>query len=74
MTRFRLLLVAAALAAGFGCDVGGPPRAGDIQNVNAIADDISAVTMTQSERLRATDPNVPTTFPNHYQVVKEDQQ
>ena len=74
MTRVRFLLALPVLILCFGCDIGGPQRAGDIQNVNGISDDISAVTMTQSDRLRAADPNIPTTLPKHYQVVKEAQE
>jgi hypothetical protein len=71
MTGLRLLLVATIAGLCFGCDIGAPPRAGDIQNVNGIADDISATTMTQSDMLHAHDPNLETTLPNSYQVVKE---
>lgn len=49
-----------------GCEVGAPGRASDIQNLNAIGDDISAVTMTQSDSARAHDPNFPQTIPNDY--------
>ncbi len=60
--RWALTLV---LALG-GCAVGGPQRASDIQNLNAISDDIAAVTMTQSTSARARDPNLPTLFPRSY--------
>lgn len=60
-------LVMAALALGaVGCAAGGPQRASDIQNLNAISDDISAVTMTQNPTSRAHDPNLPTTIPRSY--------
>jgi hypothetical protein len=49
-----------------GCQVGAPDRASDIQNLHAISDDISAVTMTQSSSAHAHDPNLPTTLPNNY--------
>lgn len=71
MTRVQVLLVALAFAAVSGCEIGGPERASDIQNTNGISDDIANVRMTQSDRLHAHDPNLPTTYPNHYQVVKE---
>ena len=71
MTGFRLLLVAAVAAVVAGCAIGAPQRADDLQNVNGIADDISATTMTQSDMLHAHDPNIETTLPNSYQVVKE---
>jgi hypothetical protein len=65
--RFGLVL-ALALGGLAGCAAGGPDRASDIQNLNAIADDISAVTMTQSENLRAKDPNEHTTIPRTYEI------
>ena len=61
LTRFA---VACALAlAVCGCEAGGPQRASDIQNLHGISDDISAVTMTQSNTSRARDPNLPSTLP-----------
>jgi len=60
------LFLAFALGALTGCDVGSPGRASDIQNLNAIGDDISAVTMTQSSTAHQRDPNLPTTLPNTY--------
>ena len=71
MTGFRLLLAAVYVGFCAGCAVGAPQRANDLQNVNGIADDISATTMTQSDMLRAHDPNIVTTLPNRYQVVHE---
>jgi hypothetical protein len=69
MKSVRLgLVVALALGAGIGCTVGGPDRASDIQNLNGISDDISAVTMTQSDSLHTHDPNSHPTLPNHYEV------
>jgi len=59
------LLLALALAV-CGCAVGAPDRASDIQNLNAISDDISAGTMTESSALRVHDPNLPSTFPGSY--------
>lgn len=59
------LLIALAFCA-CGCAVGSPGRASDVQNLNAIDDDISAVTMTQSMSSRAHDPNFPQTLPNNY--------
>ena len=66
LVRFGMVLVL-ALAMG-GCAVGGPDRASDIQNLNAISDDISAVTMTQSETSRARDPNARSTLPHNYET------
>jgi hypothetical protein len=65
-------LVMAALALGaVGCAAGGPQRASDIQNLNGISDDIAAVTMTQSENLRARDPNIHSTIPRSYEVLSD---
>ena len=61
------LVVALALGA-CGCVVGGPRRASDIQNLNAISDDIAAVTMTQSDTARAKDPNMHSTLPRTYEI------
>jgi hypothetical protein len=65
----RLALMGALLLGGAaGCASGAPERASDIQNVNAISDDIAAVTMTQSPTARAHDPNRPSIFPRSYQT------
>jgi hypothetical protein len=62
--------LAIALALGAcGCVAGGPERASDIQNLNAISDDISAVTMTQSSTERARDPNMRSTIPRGYEIL-----
>jgi RNA processing factor Prp31 len=71
MIALRLLLLAALAGVCAGCAVGAPLRANDIQNVNGIADDISATTMTQSDTLHAHDPNLETVLPNSYQLVGE---
>ena len=62
------LAVALALGGACGCVAGGPQRASDIQNLNAINDDISAVTMTQSDTSRAKDPNMQSTIPRTYEI------
>jgi len=62
------LAFALALGGACGCVAGGPERASDIQNVNGISDDISAVTMTQSSTSRARDPNMRSTLPNNYET------
>ena len=49
MTMLRLGFVLSLTLAAVGCAVGAPDRAGNIQNLNGISDDISAVTMTQSD-------------------------
>ena len=72
MTLARFGLVAALLlGGGFGCTSGGSQRASDIQNLNGISDDIAAVTMTQSENLRARDPNIHSTIPRSYEVLSD---
>lgn len=72
MTLWRLgFVVAVTVAAAAGCSVGGPERASDIQNPNGISDDISAVRMTQSDSLKVSDPNLPTTLPHSYQLPQD---
>ena len=68
MTLFRLGLVLILCAGAVGCMPGGPQRASDIQNVNGIGDDISAVGMTDSISRKTHDPNAVTTLPNNYEV------
>jgi len=69
MTLARLGLAAVLVLGGaYGCDVGGPRRASDIQNLNGISDDISAVDMTRSANTRARDPNISSTLPRNYEV------
>ncbi len=48
--RFGLAF-ALALGGACGCVAGGPQRASDIQNLNAITDDISAVTVDDPAHL-----------------------
>jgi len=66
LSRFGLIAIL-VLGGAFGCS-GGPQRASDIQNLNGISDDIAAVNMTQSENLRARDPNIHSTIPRSYEV------
>jgi hypothetical protein len=67
MTLLRLsLLLALALCSG--CEPGAPQRASDIQNLNGISDDISAVRMTDSQSRFAHDPNTISTLPKNYEV------
>jgi hypothetical protein len=69
MTLTRLgLMLALALGGASGCEVGGPQRASDIQNLNGIGDDIAAVSMTQSDTRAARDPNTRTPIPRPYQT------
>ena len=73
MNHARLVLLAIlALASAVGCaGSGAPERASDTQNLNAIADDISALTMTQSDVMHAADPMSRTVLPRHYQLPQE---
>jgi hypothetical protein len=61
----QLSLAALALAVVAGCNGGPRERASDIQNLNAISDDIAAVTMTQNSSSRASDPNLPKVIPRN---------
>jgi hypothetical protein len=54
LLRYGLAIVLAMSAAA--CGIGAPERASNIQNVNAISDDIAAVRMTQSPS-RVPNPN-----------------
>jgi hypothetical protein len=67
-TFFRLATVVLTVAVATGCAIGAPERASDIQNLNGISDDISAVRMTQSDSLKIPDPNLTTTYPYSYQL------
>jgi len=67
----RDLVVALALVVAAACTPGSPERAGDTQNLNAISDDISALTMTQSDVMHAADPMSRTVLPYHYQLDQE---
>jgi hypothetical protein len=67
MTVLRLgLVLALCLGGTIACTPGGPQRASDIQNLNAIGDDISAVNMTDTSQRTVHDPNERTTLPNNY--------
>ena len=69
MARHRFGWVFALAISVGGCAAGAPERASDIQNLNASSDDISAVTMTQSETARARDPNMHSTIPRNYETI-----
>jgi hypothetical protein len=69
MARLGLAFcLAGVLGAAVGCHPGGPERASDIQNLNGITDDISAVRMTESDHKRAQDPNQHSTLPRTYET------
>ena len=73
MKLLRLGFVAALCLGGLvACTPGGPQRASDIQNLNAISDDISAVGMTDSQARTTHDPNARTTLPNTYETYGSD--
>jgi len=58
------LVAALALGGLCGCEAGAPERASDIQNLNAISDDIATVSRSgSSDTLRSRDPNLPSVFP-----------
>jgi hypothetical protein len=67
----RGLVLALAFVAAAGCTIGTPERASDTQNLNGISDDISALTMTQSDVMHAADPMSRTVLPHHYQLPQE---
>jgi hypothetical protein len=72
MARMGLgLALALALTGAAGCGIGAPERASNIQNLNAIPDDISAVSMTRSEAQKVQDPNRPTTLPHNYELPQD---
>jgi len=69
MTPIRLGFVMLSLASAVGCtSIGAPDRASDTQNLNAISDDIAALSMTHSDVMHAADPMAHTVFPYHYQL------
>ena len=73
MTLLRVGLVFALCVGGaVACTPGGPERASDIQNVNGISDDISAVGMTDSSARTVHDPTERTTLPNNYETYGSD--
>jgi hypothetical protein len=67
-TIFRLATALLMTVAATGCVDGAPGRISNIQNPNAISDDISAVWMTESDSLKVPDPNLSTTYPHSYQL------
>jgi hypothetical protein len=72
MTLLRIgLVVVLCLCGAIACNPGGPQRASDIQNLNGINDDISAVGMTDSTLRKTHDPNMQSTLPNNYQTHEE---
>ena len=69
MTPIRLTVAVLSLTAAVGCSsIGAPERASDTQNLNAISDDIAALSMTRSDVMHAADPMARTVLPRHYQL------
>ncbi len=66
--RVVLLPLVAGLLFGLGACAPGAPRRPAAVNPYGISDDISAVTMTQSEVLRAADPNLRSTYPKGFET------
>jgi hypothetical protein len=72
MTPIRFCLVTLSFAAAVGCSfIGAPERASDTQNLNAISDDIAALSMTRSDVMHAADPMARTVYPHHYQLPQD---
>jgi hypothetical protein len=72
MTSIRLGFVILSLTIAVGCGIiGAPERASDTQNLNAISDDISALSMTHSDVMSAADPMARTVYPHHYQLPQD---
>lgn len=72
MTGIRLGFVAVLAVILAGCAAGAPKRASDVQNLNGISDDISAIGMTRTVSSHAADPNSRTTYPHNYQTTGSD--
>ena len=72
MSLFRLGFVVLSLVAVVGCSfIGAPERASDTQNLNAISDDIAALSMTRSDVMHAADPMTRTVLPHHYELPQD---
>jgi hypothetical protein len=72
MAHFRFGCIALLLAAAQGCSmIGAPERASDTQNLNAVSDDIAALSMTRSQVMHADDPMAQTVLPHHDELPHE---
>jgi hypothetical protein len=72
MPLIRLGFLVLSLGAAVGCSwIGAPERASDTQNLNAISDDISALSMTRSDAMHANDPMARTVYPHHDQLPQD---
>jgi hypothetical protein len=72
MASMRLGFLVLSIATAVGCSsIGAPERASDTQNLNAISDDISALSMTRSDVMHAADPMARTVYPHHYQLPQD---
>jgi hypothetical protein len=63
-----MLAIVSICSCGF---IGAPERASDTQNLNAISDDIAALSMTRSQAMHANDPMARTVLPYHDQLPSE---
>ena len=72
MNSIRLGFIVVSLSIAVGCGfIGAPERASDTQNVNAISDDIAALTMTHSNAMHASDPMARTVLPRQDQLPQD---
>ena len=70
LIRLGFVVLSFSVAAGCGF-IGAPERASDTQNLNAISDDIAALSMTRSDVMHAADPMARTVLPHHYQLPQD---
>jgi hypothetical protein len=72
MSPIRLAVVVLAFVTSAGCAlIGAPERASDTQNLNAVSDDIAALSMTRSQVMHANDPMIQTVYPHHDQLPRD---
>jgi len=72
MNSLRLGFIVVSLSLAVGCGfIGAPERASDTQNLNAISDDIAALSMTRSGVMHADDPMARTVLPFHDQLPQD---
>ena len=72
MHPIRSYILALAAISISSCSlIGAPERASDTQNLNAISDDIAALSMTRSQSMHADDPMARTVLPYHDQLPSD---